>query len=212
MLQFDNLPWEIQRVLFWLRSHWMVALLGFCHFTHSHRRLAAIIQSFIPDFHLTMAHYERTNVVYIKLSTQRRLFYIGSTKHDMFHREQTRNRKFQQLQQRQLAYFEPALKVWYKSGTYWDFVAIPLASVEGDIQVHETALQKQLQPSLNWPWVVPLLKKFRIQRQSYTLTSYDTTLHFGRCTDSSTLQFFVTVDTNFNMPYPTNFSTFDADL
>ena len=58
------------------------------------------------------------------------------------------------------------------------FVTIPLFSTDQDIQAQKTEVQKLLKPSLNWPWVIPILKKLNIQKQTYNLpqAGHDTIL------------------------------------
>ena len=122
----------------------------------------------------------RTSVVYMKVSLFHRYFYIGSTTLDIFQREQSRLRKFRQLEKNQLAYYEPALKFWHRTNTFWQYVGIPLLHVKTDVLAVETALQKQLSPTLNWPHILPLLRKHNIQRQQYSLPTTKANVILGQ--------------------------------
>ena len=156
-----EIPWEVQRILYWLRAQWCMAILRHECTTRFRKRIVAILQAHdVPD-NFTLEWFLRTSVVYMKVSLFHRYFYIGSTTLDIFQREQSRLRKFRQLEKNQLAYYEPALKFWHRTNTFWQYVGIPLLHVKTDVLAVETALQKQLSPTLNWPHILPLL----LQRQ-----------------------------------------------
>ena len=94
----------------------------------------------------------------------------------MFLREQSRVRKFRQLAQDKLAYYEPALKVWAVQDNFFQFIGFPLAHAEPDkLLALETAYQRTYGRQYNWPWVNPLLKRLRIGRQPYGPISLKTT-------------------------------------
>ena len=129
----------------------------------------------------------------------------------MLHREQTRNPYFLSFNKGSWLFLSLLLKVLPMSGTCSDSVAVPLKSVEGDIQIKKRALQKQLRPSLNWPMGCAFVEKVS-NPKTVVYMSYGTAFHFGGYTDSSTLQIFAAFYTSFDMSYPTNISAVDADL
>ena len=64
-------------------------------------------------YRLTWTWWMQTSLVYMRVDLITADFYIGATKHSVFDREQSRVRKYRQLCNQQLAYFEPALKIWF---------------------------------------------------------------------------------------------------
>ena len=64
------------------------------------------------------------------------------TEHDVFHREQSRLRKFRQLCSGHVGYCEPALKLWLRN--FHDVAIFPILQCEH---------QQTLRPQWNWPWI-----------------------------------------------------------
>ena len=110
-------------------------------------------------------------------------FHIGSTETTVFLREQSRTRKYKQHVSQQLAFFEPAIKLWCKRDNFYQFCIFPLRSQCGDAEHRlslEQALQQTLRPICNWPWINPLLKRWRIGKTRFGFTSVKPTVAFGR--------------------------------
>ena len=114
MLSNTEMSWEIQRLLYWLRAQWCVTILIHECTTRFRKRIVAILRAHRVPHNFTLEWFMRTSIVYLKVSLFHRYFYIGSTHLDMFQREQSRLRKYRQLERHQLAYYEPALKFWQK--------------------------------------------------------------------------------------------------
>ena len=114
----------------------------------------------------------------MKISAKHALFYIGSTEYDVFHREQTRVRKYRQLETDRLAYFEPALKLWHHFQDFHEFAIFPVKHCDvHQLQSEETSLQYVLRPEYNWPWINPRLKKARGGKQLYGPTAANPYIH-----------------------------------
>ena len=80
---------------------------------------------------------------------------FGSSSSNVFSREQTRYRKYRQLETGQLAYFEPAFETLGASF----LISMNLVFFHYDVVTHniywlrETAVQTICQPAYNWPWI-----------------------------------------------------------
>ena len=74
-------------------------------------------------------------------------FHIGSTETTVFLREQSRTRKYKQHVSQQLAFFEPAIKLWCKRDNFYQFSIFPLRSPCGDAE-HRLSLEQALQQTL----------------------------------------------------------------
>ena len=123
----------------------------------------------IPN-HLTWNWWRQTSVVYVRVNFHSAAFYVGATDLTVFSREQARDRKYHQLVSGQMAYFEPALKLWQAQKTYYDFVVFPLVATSScNLYQLETSIQKALQFSYNRHWVNPMLKRWRIGQVMYAL-------------------------------------------
>ena len=90
--------------------------------------------------------------------------YIGSTEHSVFDREQSRIRKYRKLQANQVAFYEPALKLWHRHRRQNPFeICTFLVWVhphDGTTLVTmEQLFQQTFRPVYNWPWIKPALKK-----------------------------------------------------
>ena len=95
---------------------------------------------------------------------------LGARKLRFFLREQSRTRKYKQHVSQQLAFFEPAIKLWCKRDNFYQFCIFPLRSQCGDAEHRlslEQALQQTLRPIYNWPWINPLLKRWRIGKDTF---------------------------------------------
>ena len=107
--------------------------------------------------------WTQSTTVYMKISAKHALFYIGSTEYDVFHREQTRVRKYRQLETDRLAYFEPALKLWHHFQDFHEFAIFPVKHCDvHQLQSEESSLQYVLRPEHNSPWINPQLKKLEL--------------------------------------------------
>ena len=58
----------------------------------------------------------------------------------VFLREQSRTRKYKQHVLQQLAFFEPAIKLWCKRDNYHQFCIFPVRSQCGDAEHHLTSI------------------------------------------------------------------------
>lgn len=60
-------------------------------------------------------------------------------------------RKYKKLDNQTLAFYEPALKLWHKQGSFHQEVIIPVqATSPENLFVMETALQKEFKPVYNY--------------------------------------------------------------
>ena len=106
-------------MLLWSLSQWTV--FGVCSnsWTNKPRRLMTILQHARLPFKFSWTWWTQTSVIYMRLDLWDADFYIGATEHSVLDREQSRMRKFRQLGNQQLAYFEPALKVWFHLNNFY---------------------------------------------------------------------------------------------
>ncbi len=93
-------------------------------------------------------------------------------------REQSRIRKYTQLEKGTDAFFEPALRIWYAKKNFFSVFVTPIRIVTGSIQLRaqELALIKQFRPKLNHPHCNPLLKRLRISLHQFVLPTCSTGL------------------------------------
>jgi hypothetical protein len=67
-----------------------------------------------------------------------------------------------------LAYFEPALKLWFHLNNFYQFACFPLQHTSTDnLNALETGFQTTYRPQYNWPWINSLLTKFHIGKQRF---------------------------------------------
>ena len=105
-------------------------------------------------------------------------WYIGSTIHSPLVREQSRIRKYAQLEKGTDAFFEPALRIWFAKKNFFSYFVTPIRIIDDSIQLRaqELALIKQFRPKLNHPHCNPILKRLRISLQQYVLPTSSTGL------------------------------------
>ena len=157
-------------------------LLPLLAYNQTQRRILSIFRFLHLPQYWTFEWWSQTNVVYMRLHWIGE-FYIGSTETTVFLREQSRTRKYKQHVSQQLAFFEPAIKLWCKRDNFYQFCIFPLRSQCGDAEHRlslEQALQQTLRPIYNWPWINPLLKRWRIGKTRFGFTSVKPTVAFGR--------------------------------
>ena len=157
-------------------------LLPLLAYNQTQRRILSIFRFLHLPQYWTFEWWSQTNVVYMRLHWIGE-FYIGSTETTVFLREQSRTRKYKQHVAQQLAFFEPAIKLWCKRDNFYQFCIFPLRSQCGDAEHRlslEQALQQTLRPIYNWPWINPLLKRWRIGKSRFGFTSVNPTVAFGR--------------------------------
>ena len=129
LLQYTpQLTWRLQRMLLWSLSQWTVFGVCLNSWTNKRRRLMTILQHARLPFKFSWTWWTQTSVIYMRLDLWDADFYIGATEHSVFDREQSRMRKFRQLGNQQLAYFEPALKVWFHLNNFYRFGCFPYNS------------------------------------------------------------------------------------
>ena len=166
----------------WILSQWTATSLLLLAYNQTQRRILSIFRFLHLPQYWTFEWWSQTNVVYMRLHWIGE-FYIGSTETTVFLREQSRTRKYKQHVSQQLAFFEPAIKLWCKRDNFYQFCIFPLRSQCGDAEHRlslEQALQQTLRPICNWPWINPLLKRWRIGKTRFGFTSVKPTVAFGR--------------------------------
>ena len=139
------------------------------------RKLQAILPLSPEAACLTFEAFMTAGVIYVRLSPFRKPFYIGSSELTVFDREVSRRAKFRQLLQEKHAFYESSLRWWRATGTYYEFVAIPVIWQPDKtlVRVQEAALISKCRPMLNYPWINPLLKAAHIQAPRYAVPSVD---------------------------------------
>ena len=105
-------------------------------------------------------------------------WYIGSTIHSPLQREQSRIRKYSQLERGLDAFYEPALRIWHARQNFYRYFVAPLRHItdQRELRAYELELIKNFKPKLNHPHCNPILKQLRIHVQQYSLPSSTTGL------------------------------------
>ena len=155
----------------WLRGtlmkHWV---LKWAPRTKRFNSLRSLLQHELTDLDSdSWAQYSFHGVVYARVHCGSHLFYVGSSTLSLHEREQSRVRKYRQLQNDRIAFYEPALRWWKATGTFYQYIVIPVALRERDVQACELNLQTHFQPKLNWPWISPLLRQVGLRVPNYVL-------------------------------------------
>jgi hypothetical protein len=172
------IPWICQKILLWIQAQWTIASFYLNSWTQQHRRILSIFQFLDIPSMVSWEWWTQSTTVYMKISAKHALFYIGSTEYDVFHREQTRVRKYRHLETDRLAYFEPALKLWHHYQNFHEFAIFPVKSCDvHQLQSEKTSLQYVLRPEYNSPWINPRLKKARVGKQLYGPTASNPYIH-----------------------------------
>ena len=98
-------------------------------------------------------------------------FYIGSTEHSVFDREQSKIRKYGQFQANQVEFYEQALKLWHRLQNLFEFCTFLVWIHPHDgttLLTKEQLFQQTFRPICNWPWIHPVLKrKWTIGKQLF---------------------------------------------
>ena len=89
------------------------------------------------------------------------------------YRDQSRIRKYSQLERGIDAFYEPALRIWHARRIFYQYFIYPLRYVahQRELRAYELELIKLFKPKLNHPHCNSILKKLRIHVQQYTLPS-----------------------------------------
>ena len=139
------------------------------------RKIREVLPQWPQNQDLTYEAFMTAGVVYLRFSPFHRPFYIGSSELCLYDRDMSRRAKFRQLQHDKHAFYKSALRWWLATGSYFEFVAVPVLWEPDShlVRVKETALIAQFRPMLNFPWINPLLRKARIQAPKYALPNTD---------------------------------------
>ena len=151
-------------------------------YKQKHRRLLSIFHFLRLPSSFSWSWWCQPRTVYTRLHHNGD-FYIGSTTGSVFDREQTRTRKYRQLVTDQLAYFEPALKLWLARDNFFEFAILPIwhsTTGSDDLLSREQACQQTFRPIYNRPWIYPLLKKWKMGKQWFGPSQPAPTSEFGR--------------------------------
>ena len=134
--------------------------------------------SFLPLLHrlrprqqLYFPDYFQPNVVYSRFHPHRHAYYIGSSILSLFDREMSRKRKSRRLCSGITAYYEPALRYWKRTRTFFQHAVIPLQLTSDTLTTRSTEIsfQQQFRPQLNHPWINPLLRRHGLQILQYNV-------------------------------------------
>ena len=126
----------------------------FDHFTHSTSRTTSNPTSFT---------FASTHTV--------RLTTSGSSILSLFDREMSRKRKYRQLCSGINAYYEPALRYWKRTRTFFQRAVIPLQLTSDTLTTRSTEIsfQQQYHPQLNHPWINPFLRRHGLHVPQYNI-------------------------------------------
>ena len=147
---------KLDSAMLWVWGRSLIALFSRSRCA-AHRTWACAFALFDISFHSYSRHHLlQPFVVYTKLSAKRNQSYGGHTGVGMISREAARLRKFRQ---RVLTNDEPAITVWRRQGTFFDFVPIVLRICpdKRSAEVGESQLLEARKCVLNKPYVYRLL-------------------------------------------------------
>jgi hypothetical protein len=137
--------------------------------THKFRRLLSIFRVTSVPQKFSWEWWNTTRVVYCWYHWCGDL-YIGSTEHSVFDRKQSRIRKHRKLQANQVAFYEPALKLWHRQQNPFEICIFLVWIHPNDgttLVTMEQLFQQTFRPVYNWPWINPVLKKWKIGKQLF---------------------------------------------
>ena len=83
----------------------------------------------------------------------------------------SRKRKYRQLCSGINAYYEPALRYWKRTRTFFQHAVIPLQLTSDTLTTRSTEIsyQQQFRPQLNHPWINPLLRRHGLHVPQYNI-------------------------------------------
>ena len=83
----------------------------------------------------------------------------------------SRKRKYRQLCSGITAYYEPALRYWKRTRTFFQHAAVPLQFTSDTLTTRSTEIsfQQHFRPQLNHPWINPLLRRHGLHRPQYNI-------------------------------------------
>ena len=124
-----------------------------------------------PRHPLYLQDYFHSNVIYLRFHPHRQAYYIGSSILSLFDREMSRKRKYRQLCSGITAYYEPALRYWKRTRTFFQHAVIPLQFTSDSLTTRSTEIsfQQQYRPQLNHPWINPLLRRRGLHVPQYNI-------------------------------------------
>ena len=124
-----------------------------------------------PRQPLYLQDYFQPNVVYLRFHPHRQAYYMGSSILSLFDREMSRKRKYRQLCSGINAYYEPALRYWKRTRTFFQHSVIPLQLNTDTLTTRSTEIsfQQQYRPQLNHPWINPLLRRHGLHIPQYNI-------------------------------------------
>ena len=170
----------------WVRAHIFRRALLFSipSYTNRLKQVRDLLAKFQVPEDYTWQWHQQQQVVYIRVtptaSCKYCRCYIGSTGLSLMERESSRRRKFIQYSRGRLAYFEPALKVWYKERSFYSTISLVLFANDDDHDrlAREAALIRTFRPELNHPWVTQVLRRFHLHERTFTLPASNTGQRF----------------------------------
>ena len=131
----------------------------------------SLLHGLRPCHPLYLQDYLHSNVVYLRFHPHRQAYYIGSSILSLFDREMSRKRKYRQLCSGITAYYEPALRYWKLTRTFFQHAVIPLQLTSDSLTTRSTEIsfQQHYRPQLNHPWINPLLRRHGLHVPQYNI-------------------------------------------
>ena len=168
----------------WILSQWTATSLLLLAYNQTQRRILSIFRVLHLPQYWTFEWWSQTNVVYMRLHWIGE-FYIGSTETTVFLREKSRTHTNTNNMCRNswLSLNLPSNYGVNETISTNFALFFSVRSQRGDAEHRlslEQALQQTLRPICNWPWINPLLKRWRIGKTRFGFTSVKPTVAFGR--------------------------------
>ena len=110
-------------------------------------------------FKYTAQWFQHHFVVYVKIAIGRPHYYVGSTSVSMQCREESRNRKMDQLKHQTFVSCEIALRYWHHTRSYHNYIPIVIEHALSKTQAlaMEANFIITYQPQLNYPFIMKFL-------------------------------------------------------
>ena len=159
----------------WTYTQGLIHLAMIFHFSsfdqYTRQRKMWFEQMGVTPTTYKFSHINQHNTVYIKSPAevtttshkfiQRQMFYIGSTKVDLCHREYNRHTQLNRYKQGKAIQVELAIRWWASQNNYSQFttIAIKQFSTYAEAWTYEHAVIQQLEAPLNFPLVARFLTR-----------------------------------------------------
>ena len=163
----------------WILSQWTATSLLLLAHNQTQRRILSIFHALHLPQHWTFEWWSQTNVVHMRLQWTGD-FYIGSTWLRFFCVSNLAHANTNNMYCNSWLSLNQPLNSGVNETITTNF-AFFLSVLNAEMpNITWQAFQQTLRPIYNWPWITPLLKRWRIGKNRFGFTSVRPTVEFGR--------------------------------